>query len=467
MFVHPRSRLCFFFVASAVLGAAAPGAAHVGALESRSPYLVDGEIIGAGTTWGITLEEAGEFVRTCDEATDGITQWTAHTSAAVLVGTTDGLFRTQVGCALEPIASVEGVPFLVAQADDPDVLAVVTAAADATRVYRSIDGGETLALLHERPQWNSLSLAISRDGEWIVVAGYNAEVTPEVLAVDEEGAEVLPLVFDAEAPPAFINVVGTDDQGSAERFALALISPAQTSDLALLDVESLLSGAPQEGALSAIGSFDEVVTHYASTASGRAVLLNRRTFLSQLGESSFKLEPTGPTRCLQRHPTAALMVGCGTDESGDGVATSVDGRTWNWSLPFVSVVDRLCPPGTIGRFRCAYLFPDIDAGPEPIFDAGAPGDDGGTLPDAGDADGGGSPDDGGASKEDGGVQDGGPSPDAGKQDSGVAQTDGGQEPPPGACSCDGTKSDGTKTGGAAFVVLALAIVTRRRNCRRG
>lgn len=447
------SNRCFplWAVALACVAAlAAPSEAHVGALEARVPYVVGDVVVGAGTTWGVTLEENGSFLRTCDEATEGITQFTAKTTSAVLVGTTEGLYRTEVGCALTPIEALFGVPFLSAQADDPDVLAIVAADAGTTRLYYSVDGGESFALWDERADFSALSVAISRAGDRVVVAGYNALVAPEIYAVRAEGAERLPLTFDAEEAPSFINVVGTDEQATSERFALALITPAQASTLALLDIDALLAGDPQSDALVEVAAFDDVVTHFASTSIGRAVLLNRRTFLSQLGETAFKPEAAGPTRCLGRRPGADAMMGCGTDESGEAIGTSVDGREWEWSIPFVDVVDRLCPAGTIGRYRCAYLFPDLDAGPIPEIDAGS--DDAGAGVDAGATDAG---SDGGGDVDGGTPQDAGAVFDAGPADGGIA-SDGGGDLPPRTCGCDATDGSRAQTGLWASLVLVLS-----------
>ncbi len=156
------------------------------------------------------------------------------------------------------------------------------------------------------------------------------------------------------------------------------------------------------------------------------------------------------------------MAGCGTDESGDAFGSSTDGRVWTWSMPFDSIEDRLCPSGTVGRVRCAYLFPGLDAGPLPVDDAGD-ADAGALPPDAGDI-----VDAGGASDA-GGVEDAGQQADGGVPEPEPEAADGGTPPVPPVCACDGAGDDDRRPVEFAIVALfaAAAVFFRRvRSVRR-
>ena len=403
-----------------------PVQAHVGALQTRTPFVdATGAILGAGTTWGITLVENDVAIRTCDEANAGITQWTAKVPEGVLVATTTGLYRTENGCRSTLLGFADEIPHLVAQSDVASTLLIATTDGTTARVYRTDDAAETLSPVFSSTDVTLLSVEISRDGTAAVIAGYEDDLTPAIFYLDTQGVRPLDIAFGES--PAFVNVVGTDDVEGTSQFALSLISPSQSSRLVLVDAAAAVGGA--QDVFTLVASFDDVVTHYAATAQGRAVVLDRRAFFSQIQDGDFKPESTGPSRCVRRAPGRDAMIGCGTDESGAAVGTSDDGRTWTWTISFSDIEDRLCPAGTVGRIQCAYLFPGLDAGTIDV--------DGGPD-DAGSRDGGGEED---AGRQDGGPSDGGLVLDAGAADAGEAR-DAGPPPADAGEPADGGTVDG-------------------------
>ena len=367
-------------LSSVVLGAAllTPAAhAHIGAPEGRGLFFdLEGNVIGAGTTWGV-LERTNEgFLRTCEESVGDTVHfyYWARDREEVLVGTNSGILASSDhGCSWTPSGmDNQTTTIMRTPRDQPGVLFVATTTnGEANGVYRSIDDGATWATTAlSREEFAFTSLQVSEDGQTVVATGIDYTVTaPRVFLSSDGGAtfdEVIP--FPEQNNISFINAIGI----TADTIALSVLrSGEQGSTLyrASLDLQTL-------DACTAFntGEANGVLTDYALFEDTEYVLVNRSLMHKRgPGDTDFIFEDAGPGRCLLLPRESDRFWGCAQPfQLGHFLSVDSPDASLEPIIPYLEVYERRCPVGTIGEERCRYLFaPGTDAGP--AIDGGTPG----------------------------------------------------------------------------------------------
>ncbi len=330
-------------------------AAHFGAPEGRWPFLVEGELIGGGTTWGIVRKAEDRWLRVCEEAIEEppAFYYRQPSSGRLLLARSDGLWLTDDGCSLDAKPSVfdDARPSLLAEPRDlPTTLYVATSSSTGDNgLFLSTDEGQTFtptSLQHEDVSFRSL--AVSDDGEKIYLGGIYLDSRLPVVFVSLDGADT----FEPKSPwpesVAAANVLGIDP-GTGE-VALTLLDPDVTgSTLALASGDLATS--------TTLAEFEGVVSDFLVHDDAWLVIEGRqRYFRRKKGDAEFTLVDGGPTRCLLKLPGDERVWGCGQPFQNGHFLVSDDGVSFTPVLPFLDVVEHRCPPGTLGAERCAYLF---------------------------------------------------------------------------------------------------------------
>lgn len=355
---------------------ATPADAHIGAPEGRAVFLDDnGDIIGAGTTWGVLEATAEGYVRTCEEAVGDVVHfyYWAPTTNSVVVGTGSGVqTSTDYGCSWS-LAGVDGLSATIMRTprDLPGVLFVVTSTAgEANGVFRSIDDGQTWAATAlSRDDFAFTSLQVSEDGQTVVASGIDYITNgPRIFLSVDGGAnfeEKTPL--GTENTVTFINAVGIED----DAIALTVLrsgGAGSTLYLASLDLATIDAGIPFDE-----GDGNGVVTDYKRFDGTEFVLVNRTKMLKRaIGTGDYNLDDDGPARCLRTQRESDRLWGCGQPfQLGHFLSIGAANEAWDVDIAHLDVFERRCPVGTIGEERCRYLFEPVpDAGPIVEEDAG-------------------------------------------------------------------------------------------------
>ncbi|MFZ9887104.1 MAG: hypothetical protein ACO3JL_06345 [Myxococcota bacterium] len=350
--------------------------AHVGAPEGRVPFVIDGELRGGGTTWGIVLRDGDVWMRVCEEALGGAPafHYRRPSTGRVLIGRADGLWSTEDGCTLEPGAAelLDGQPSLVAvPPGQPGRLFVSTGHSDRVNtLYQSDDEGLTFTPTAFRDlPYASRTLAVSDDGSalYLGVVGFDDRM-PAVF-VSRDGGQSFVERQPWSSDVVVVSVLGVDPVTDAVALAL-LDGTTGGSTLVLADADLLT--------LTELHRFDGIASDFLALDDAWLVIEDRqRLWYRSRSAGSFAEVSDGPSRCLLRMPGEAGVWGCGQPVQGGHFLFSEDGLAWRAEIPFLEVEERRCPEGTEGAERCAYLF-EVP-GPATGADAG-PTADGRPLP---------------------------------------------------------------------------------------
>jgi MYXO-CTERM domain-containing protein len=367
----------------ATLVVAMPAAAHIGGAEGVVPFVDDGVLVGAGTTWGVIGDNGGAFAQTCEEAIgdvprdfarvagDGVVQIVAATGLGVMVTTDDGCsWSAAPGTAGRSVAAMTTSPVparLWAITDDID-----TSVAGDNALLRSDDGGATFGAVQALAGLRLTSIVVGDHGdrELLLIAGTDvASRRPVLLLGDDRG--VAPAGAPALDGAQLVRVLAVDDDavwfstldgiGRGHLF----IAPRAGGDVA----PDVLLGEAVE-----VGAFDGLVKATAGIAGVRfataagSVLFSTADAGTAIDPGGWQRSTDGPLECLRRVHGDDGLWGCGRQTSGTWFKRTVDGITWTAALPFASVGERRCPATTPGSEACAYRF-------EPPGDDGDDGDD--------------------------------------------------------------------------------------------
>lgn len=398
----PRSLVAL----GALLCVCAPAAAHVGPLRGTAPFVVDEEIVGGATTWGIVLVEGDRALRVCEESVGEVTAFHLRLDdGRVLVGAESALFVTDDGgCTYAPLAlSVPGLPFVSgARALGASTIVVAT----TSTLARSNDGGDTFAALAPLE---------------------GAPILREVV-VDDSGARIVASGFD---PTTGGPIVFRSDDGGATFHRAALDGFARVIALGFDDDRALASGIFAAGgsalvslddALSTetLSSFDGVVTDAAVFDGVRAVIVDKQRYFQESATGAFQEILGGPTGCLARAPNSTRIFGCARFADLVHFVSSDDAGGFVGAIPYGIVEERACPIGTPGRVRCTFVDAGVDDGGAPLVDAGSDG----------------------------------------------GEADGGDAPLPPICACDATQAPADDAPWACALVMVASTLARVRARRR-
>lgn len=382
--------------------------AHVGPLRGTAPFIVDDEIVGGATTWGIVLVEEDRALRVCEEAVGEVTAFhLLLDDGRILIGAESALFTTDDGgCTYEALPVViEGLPFVSAARSRAAPVIVV---ASTTALARSNDGGATFAALAPLEGAPILREVIVDDtGERIVASGFEPTTgAPVLIRSDDAGATFARTTVDGYARLIALSFDGDRALASAI---------AATGGSTLVSFDDTFT-------METLGAFDGVVTDAVAYEGVRAVIVDKQAYFEERTMGTFTEILGGPTGCLARAPASSTIFGCARFADLVHFLSSDEEGVFIGAIPYGLVEERACPLGTPGRARCA------------LVDAGAP--------------------DGGQDQRDAGE-------DAGS-------VDGGEGTPPTLCTCGSAIADGDDASVAALCTgtSLLAIGLRRRRGHR-
>jgi hypothetical protein len=353
-----------------------PALAHVGLPQGRMPFLEDGELVGASTSWGIVLKEGDEWLRVCEEAS-GYTYF--HHRAAdgrVLSGTPLGLVVTDDGGCTHTTQSVPGegiaVTGLAAVRDTPGRVFLTTAPNGAPgQVFESNDDGLTLNDVSGGGFADLLlfDVVASADGQLVVVSGLNTSTQAQDIRISENGGVGWREPNASLAGWVFVDLLGID-QGT-----LLFFGRNSDGNNHLLTSTDVLDTFVDEG------EFDAQITSFAALGNKRFIVVNPDYLWVEdrdvaVGYTLVDEELKVP--CLSNVPGDDRVWQCGQLGAEGHFFSSADGETWLPHLAFDAVVDRECPLGSLGEERCIFAGNPFgqDAGPT-LDDDGGPG---GTTP---------------------------------------------------------------------------------------
>ena len=381
------------------LGARSSHAPHGGA-EGVVPFVDDGALVGAGTTWGLVAAGSdGAFSQTCEESIGDVPRAFARSpgtagASMTLAATALGVMATvDGGCTWTPVPGTEGrsMTALVPSPTSPGTLWATTATVDSADtgtvdngVLVSHDGGATFSVFQAVPAGvllTSLAVGVVVGGDddgldRLLVAGADTVARVPWLLTGTS-SELVPVPVGPLDGAQLVRAIAVDDD------ALWFSTLDQIGRGHLFRAPVTTDGAAIEvgGTAVEVGSFDGLVKAAASVAGFRFVIAAggllfraRATDLEApvVDQSVWTRTVDGPLQCLRQVPGDDRLWGCATPRAGTWFKATADGETWQDMLPVDDVADHACPSETPGAGLCAYQLAEPPAEDEPADPTPAP-----------------------------------------------------------------------------------------------
>lgn len=337
--------------------------AHLLPAAGIRPFVVDGALIAAGTTWGvISRTEEGSFVRVCEEALGTPHAFARRTDGAWLLGRAGpGLVTAEDGCAPAAPAGVLAdhvVTALEVAATAPHPIFAATATPGlANGIFVSRDGGFSFAPFGALAPGRLIqSLAVSDSGSLVASQGFDTTTATRFLEITNTITETSTSPWSELSAATDIRLLEIDKE---DRIWVGASTAAGEYQLARL-------GA-QDSSLEVVATFDGPVLDFIDGTDFWLALV--RSSAAGVGvyrasaDAGFVRVDGGPTTCLLRVAGDTRVWGCGQQTDAAHFFVSEDGRTWLPVLPFDAVQDTCCAVGSAGAAACArYLVESTDGG---------------------------------------------------------------------------------------------------------
>jgi hypothetical protein len=352
------------------------------------PFVQDGALVGAGTTWGlVALGDNGAFSQTCEESIGDVPAAFVQSARGgrTLAATTHGVMTTvDGGCTWTAVPGTEGrrMTALVASTTTPETIWAATATASSAEtgvadngVLVSHDGGATFSMFHPVASGVLLtSLAVGvvdSDGlERLLVAGVDTVARLPVLLTGTSSLTMVPTDARPFADTQLVRSLAVDDAAlwfsTLDRIGRGHLFRIPAAEIGEGDVADAVDGAVE------VGSFDGVIKAAADIAgfrfviaAGGVVFRARATDLEAavVEQSVWTRTVHGPLQCLRQVPGDERLWGCATRTAGTWFRATADGETWQDMLPFAEVAEHACPSDTPGAELCAYALPEPSTEP--------------------------------------------------------------------------------------------------------
>ncbi|MDP2343147.1 MAG: hypothetical protein Q8O67_19475 [Deltaproteobacteria bacterium] len=356
------------------------GQAHVAGAEGVIPFVTDGVLVGAGTTWGlVTVDVVGapaqvNFGQTCEEAIGGAPRAFARVGGGgdeerTLVASSAGIASTiDRGCTWSVVDGAAGLSVTALQPSrtTAGTLWATTATFESDNaVLVSVDDGRSFTRAHGVDVGVLLtSLALAADDRLIVGGVDTTTRTPLLLSSGASSAAGL-VALPVPAGAQLVRALVVDDEG----LWFSTLDGIGRGHLFRAALDGL--SAPVE-----VGSFDGIVTATAGFAGQRfAVAAGGVLHRAPPGEPRvFARTTEGPLTCLVRVDGDDRLWGCGAQPNGAWFKATSDGEAWADVLRFDEVGEHACPSTTPAAAACAYRFalPPGPADPDPVTDEPRP-----------------------------------------------------------------------------------------------
>lgn len=341
-----RPVLVVAFVALAVSLSARSVEAHGGLPMAWEPLFADGQLVGAGGSWGIvTFDRIGRPRWVCEEATGEVTRAYSFSEGRFIVATREGIMAsTDFGCSWQPLDTAIGGRTIAGWYRDPSDFDTILASTDdrnrENAVFASYDGGGSwerispwwphgirsvrgfarsadLLVVAEDEELDEWRIMTMRGGEWETLAGPFGSYVD--VAVHSDPGE-LPLAT-AQLPGEWAILGWTDEGEVFERIRV----PRTVLDLRYVDRNDPESGIQVATADGAVGLLKDGVLEFEDERS-----------------TCFLRTPSGPWRCHTADDPAMFE-----REAADGTLEPV--------IPFLQVLPRECT--TDFEHRCFGFWP--------------------------------------------------------------------------------------------------------------
>lgn len=355
-------RRLIFLTQWLLLGAFGGGPLHAHGLPIGGlvPFLENGQVVGAGTTWGIVLEENGKWLRSCEEGS-GATARFYHRAAdgRVLVASDAGLFVTRDGgCIYEEVSPAlvgHAIGALTTVRNSPQKIFVATRTPGALNgVFWSEDGGvqfTSTTLVRAGTFFDGI--ISTDDGQTLLVHALDFATLENLVFVSRDGGETFEEMPAVLEPYAYVRLLGTTREGDG---LIVAGLPASGGNVVLVSTDGFVTATE-------LFRIDDEVTAFARVGDVDLLALSGTRLMRRAeGEEDF-VQVVGPTRCLDRFAGAEPLFACGSLPDNAHLLSTTDGLQWEPHIPFIGVEERQCPEGTPGYDRCLqYIFPE-DATP--------------------------------------------------------------------------------------------------------
>jgi|GEM_PF-7102635 len=302
--------------------------AHNGPPLGLQPFVVDGELVAAGGTSGVVLQEDGVATWACEDAfflTPSF--WHIGADQRILAGTTAGMWEsTDLGCNWHDRKSLPP-RFWAARAAAGPTLWMATADRDRPNgIWRSDDDGQTVRRLPLTTEERLVELA-EQDGVLFVLA---ASDDGPSLRRSEDGGES----FGPALPwPGWsaTRLFGVSSDGTR----LLMGATSETGRFWYLEQDAALASPPVP-----VQDFYAPITAAADLA-GRRFLVTGLERLWAQGESEFEIVREDAFSCLKR--IDGELWACGVEPDSAIYQRSADGVGWTDALAWADIVPRECP----------------------------------------------------------------------------------------------------------------------------
>ena len=333
------------------------GGAHAHGLPIGGlvPFVENGEVIGAGTTWGIVLQEDGKWLRSCEEGTGAMARFYHRLpDGRVLVASDEGLFVTSDGgCTYESVAeslSAQSIGALQAARDVPERIFVATRTpGQENGVFRSVDGGLTFTATElKRSGVLFDGIIATGDGETLLVHALDFTSLENLVFVSRDAGETFVQTPPALADFEYVRLLGTSANG--DKLIVSAL-PAAGGNVVLESADGFVTA-------NEIVRVDYEVTAFARVGDAELLSSSGTRLLRRMTPDAAFEQVLGPTRCLTRVNGSESLFACGALPDNAHILSTADGVNWETYIPFLGVEERLCPTGTPGFERCVqFIFP--------------------------------------------------------------------------------------------------------------
>jgi hypothetical protein len=366
----------YIFIASAQPNSAS---AHIGAPEGRAPFLMDDDLVGGGTTWGLVHRADEQWRRVCEEAIGEPPNFRfRNNDGRIFLGTSAGLLYTDdFGCSYAQASELfanKKVSTLAIPHSMPSRIYVATASPEGDNgIYRSDDNGNSFFPLGiQGVEAYILSILTNDSGSDVYVSTYSGADQSIAIYHSTDSGMSFTVADIVPEDAIYFTLIGYDH--IQDRIALSSVVFGEPGG-------KLYFADPSLDSVTLDSSYTSVPTTYVRYESYEFLLLafstlNRRS-MNDTGEPFTPIEDSA-ARCIMHSPYDGRLWRCGLSYQFGHFLSTSDGETWDIHMRYLDMIEHQCPEGTVGADRCAYLFSDGG-----FIDDGGAERDAGAIPDGG------------------------------------------------------------------------------------
>lgn len=335
--------------------------AHGGLPAGIAPFVEDGELVGAWTSYGFVEIDGDRGAWTAEESVEDGALWLHHAGdSRLLAGTFRGVVEsTNWGCSWATLDGDLGTTKIGQIVGDPDDATHLFAFTDVTnapvRVLESVDSGR---------QWQATGLG-ELDGNFLSAAVSAGASDLWVLVAPESGVELWRSagvggeweIVDVDwTEGTHLGLRGALEDGVGVYLSDSVVN-GEVSNARLLFLDTTGDSPPEP---SLLASFDALQISAVVPFDGEVYVTVDSANTYRVGESpdDAQLLEDVPPLCGTQ-PEEGVLWGCGVLGYGDQLSSSTDLEVWQPHVSFGAVCPAACADGTIGAAANDALWPDV------------------------------------------------------------------------------------------------------------